>query len=203
MKEEDKDNSFLKEPNEAYDIVDNYTLEDLEKIERKEGYTYELLDGVICLQGAPRVQHEEIVANIIGQLWMYLKGKPCKVFGSKMGYAFMEKNVKAHEHSKINQYVEPDVTVICNSSILKDDGAYGVPTVAIEVTSPSTAKRDYIDKYRIYEKYGVKEYCIISIENNMVISNRLSEQGKYISEEYSFSDEIPIEALGGFKLKLV
>lgn len=203
MKEKDDEEKFLREPNEAYEIVyDNYSLEDFKKIERKEGYKYELIDGIVCIQGAPSTIHEELFSKIFGEIWSYLKGKPCKIFGSKLGYVLSEKGIHIYDSKHINQYVEPDITVVCDKTILKKDGAYGVPTIAIEITSPRTAKVDYIDKHRIYEHFGIKEYFIVSPEYKSTIVNKLDENGKYISREYKFWEEVPIESLGDFKLKI-
>ena len=61
---------------------------------------------------------------------------------------------------KDHQYM-PDIIVVCNPNIVKENGVHGVPDLVVEILSKSTAKRDKIDKFRKYEQYGVKEYWIV------------------------------------------
>ena len=48
--------------------------------------------------------------------------------------------------------------IVCHPSILHYDGIYGAPDLVVEVTSPSTARRNFTVKLRAYEKAGVHEY---------------------------------------------
>ena len=57
----------------------------------------------------------------------------------------------------------PDVSVVCDDSILKEGGTiYGAPDLVIEILSPSTAKNDFTVKKDAYERNGVKEYWIVN-----------------------------------------
>ena len=56
----------------------------------------------------------------------------------------------------------PDLTVVCDSSIVDKEGAVnGVPDFVAEVLSHSTMKKDIGIKKTVYERNGVKEYWII------------------------------------------
>lgn len=62
-----------------------------------------------------------------------------------------------------NDIVQPDVLWISPESKCTIERKYlsGAPDLIIEILSPSTALRDKRAKFRLYEKYGVKEYWII------------------------------------------
>ena len=55
------------------------------------------------------------------------------------------------EHQKdeksFKNVVEPDLTIVCDSSKLDDSGCKGAPDWIIEITSPSTAKKDKNQKF--------------------------------------------------------
>jgi Uma2 family endonuclease len=65
--------------------------------------------------------------------------------------------------------VQPDLFWVApNSNCMLIDDHYflGAPDLVIEVLSKSTSKRDKDDKFKLYEKYGVKEYWILDPKNS-------------------------------------
>ena len=57
-----------------------------------------------------------------------------------------------------NDWVEPDISVICDHRKLTDRGCSGAPDLMIEVVSPSSSRMDYIIKLNLYMAAG--EMCI-------------------------------------------
>jgi Uma2 family endonuclease len=49
----------------------------------------------------------------------------------------------------------------------------------VEILSPATAKRDWIEKFNLYEASGVKEYWIVHPKDKTVTVFLLQENGKY------------------------
>lgn len=126
----------------------------------------ELIAGkIVMMSPRPRTRHMEVSGEIFAEFRNYLKGKKCR--------PFMELDVYLDEE---NRYI-PDVMIVCNPDIIKDDGIHGAPDLIVEVLSPSTAKYDRGIKKDIYEQAGVKEYWIVdtfakSIEAYHNISGR-------------------------------
>ena len=58
-------------------------------------------------------------------------------------------------------YVEPDISVICDKSKLTDKGMSWRPDFIIEIVSPSSRKMDYTTKNALYSDFGVREYWIV------------------------------------------
>jgi Uma2 family endonuclease len=62
--------------------------------------------------------------------------------------------------------VQPDVFWVSddNHQCVLVDGKYwqGPPTLVIEILSPSTESLDWREKFDLYEKFGVREYWLIS-----------------------------------------
>ena len=73
---------------------------------------------------------------------------------------------------------EPDLCVVCDNSKIEKRGCVGAPDLAVEILSPSTARKDLKDKFELYEEFGVREYWVVSPENKSVIVNVL-ENGSY------------------------
>lgn len=65
--------------------------------------------------------------------------------------------------------VQPDIIVICDTEIIDEKGKYqGVPTLAVEVLSNSTKRKDMIKKLDLYMQTGVKEYWMVDTEKKEV-----------------------------------
>ena len=62
----------------------------------------------------------------------------------------------------------------------------GLPTLVVEILSPSTKGKDMVTKLNLYIKSGVLEYWFADIETRSII-------------QYSFSQERDIECLNSFK----
>jgi len=123
---------------------------------------YEVIGNVIYLMSAsPR--HEGVVAEIIRQLGNFLHGKPCRVFGSNLGYDWTDRLIKAGfiKPEDKRQKILPDISVVCNETNFGEGDYTGVPSFVIEVLSPSSADRDFEMKKKIYETIGVKEYWVV------------------------------------------
>ena len=97
-------------------------------------------------------------------------------------------------------YVEPDISVICDKDKLSDRGCEGAPDWIIEITSPGTQQRDYGIKLFKYRTAGVKEYWIISPQKQMVTVYDFKEE--LTTGLYSFDDEIPVSIYPGFSIRL-
>ena len=78
-----------------------------------------------------------------------------------------------------DDYVIPDIMIICDRKHLKGGSYSGVPKFIAETLSPPTALRDKTDKMQAYEKAGVGEYWIVSPQGKSVEIYYLTE-GRYV-----------------------
>ncbi|MDR2167009.1 MAG: Uma2 family endonuclease [Clostridiales bacterium] len=126
---------------------------DSEKIQSEER-KWELIDGIptMLMPGAPG--HTYTNVNMLIPFYLHFKNSPCKVFIENMKFHLTEKD----------RFI-PDIAVLCDTSIVKKDGAHGPPDLVVEVLSPTTARNDEGHKMRIYGESGVKEYWIVDIKN--------------------------------------
>ncbi|MFW6015237.1 MAG: Uma2 family endonuclease [bacterium] len=149
---------------------------------------YEFVDGKIYVLAAPTVQHEIIKTNTYNILYEYFKESKCKPFTS--GFAITQKL-----DNNIKKEIQPDVLVVCDTENIKDTKYYGIPSMVIEVVSPSNMSYDYITKTNIYMNLGgIKEYLIINPMTESVryykFKNNEIEYTKDFNKNEVFASEI-------------
>lgn len=122
----------------------------------------ELVNGEIYVTPAPNIRHQRIVTSLFLAIGAFLKEHP-------LGEAFVSP-VDVILSEEDDDVVEPDILYVANerASLISERGVEGVPDWVIEVTSPATRKRDFTNKLKLYQKYGVRLYWIIDPEVEMI-----------------------------------
>ena len=158
-----------------------YTYEDI--LALPEGERAELIDGEMFMKESPARRHQDASGWLAHNIFNYIqtKKKMCRVYISTFA-VFPKKDDR--------NYVEPDVTVVCDRDKLDDVGCNGAPEWVIEVVSPSSMKMDYERKKKLYQESGVEEYWIVDTEKERVSVYRFQESDQ--SREYSFHETIEV-----------
>lgn len=162
----------------------------------------ELIKGKIFkMTPAPNLYHQDISAIISGELYSYLKGKSCKVYAAPFDVRFPQKT-DGQSDKKIFTVLQPDICVICDLSKLDNRGCVGAPDIVVEILSPGNNQKELRNKYEIYETHGVKEYWIVSPQDETFLKYTLIE-GHYLpSKMMTIGDVITSDILPGFELNL-
>ncbi|AGT31725.1 hypothetical protein M493_07200 [Geobacillus genomosp. 3] len=145
----------------------------------------ELYEGTIVLMSPAPYEHEGVVANLIAEFRMALKGTPCLVFGSNLQVVFLFED---EQKGKQNVTVLPDLSVICDRTKLRQGRCYGAPDLVVEVLSPSTARNDRLLKRHYYEKAGVREYWLVDYQHKMMEKYGLHLKGFDLEDVYDISN---------------
>lgn len=132
--------------------TDYHTIEDIYAL--PEGQRAELIDGQIYNMAPPNRTHQRIVSQLTKIIGQYIDKKQgsCEVYPAPFA-VFLNKDNK--------NYVEPDISVICDKDKLDDRGCNGAPDWVIEIISPSSRKLDYTTKNTLYSEAGIREYWIV------------------------------------------
>lgn len=99
-----------------------------------------------------------------------------KVYSAPFDVRFVKNGEDA-----IYTVVQPDICMICDSKKLDEKGCLGVPDWIIEITSPSTAKKNLNEKFNLYESLGVKEYWVVFPKDRYILVYLLNDKGMYKS----------------------
>lgn len=158
----------------------HYTIEDIYSL--PEGQRAELIDGQIYDMAPPNTRHQILVSKLNQKIANYIdsKGGDCKVIPAPFA-VFLNMDDR--------NYVEPDISVICDQDKLDDRGCNGAPDWIIEVTSPSDPQRDYGIKLFKYRTAGVREYWIVNPQKKTVMVFDFEKEHR--SNQYNFEDDIP------------
>ncbi len=165
----------------------------------------EKINGVIYDRSpAQDFRHGIVNSNIHTMIKYGLKNSMCLVSIENLDFRY---------HPEENDdYLCPDVMIICDRKHLKGGTYSGVPKFIAETLSQSTAKKDKSEKKDIYEKAGVEEYWIVSPQGFLEIY--YLKDGKYVLEQsymrqrekeeahYNAETEIILRAFPNIKMTL-
>ena len=150
--------------------------------ELKEWVKEEKINGIIYdMSPSATFQHGIVNGNIYAIIRQGLKGSMCLSFMENLDYKY---------HPEENDdYVIPDVMIVCDRKHLKGGCYTGVPKFVVETLSPATAMRDLSIKKEIYQKAGVSEYWIISPKERGVQIYYLEEGSYVLKDSYILQDD--------------
>ena len=145
-----------------------------------DGQRAELIDGQIYYMAPLGRRHQNLLFSISRVIADYIdqKGGSCEVDIAPFA-VFLNENDK--------NYVEPDISVICDTSKLNDRGCNGAPDWIIEIVSSASRKMDYFTKLFKYRTAGVREYWIVDPIKNLILVYNFDTSD---SEQYTFADTI-------------
>ena len=126
------------------------------EVQQEEKHEYH--DGRIIKMAGANPDHFQIASNLNGQIYICLRGTPCRVFGSDARVFIPE----------CNKYYYPDLTVVCNApeyENIKGIRSLLNPSLIIEVLSPSTAKSDRIDKFDCYKTLASLQTYVLTAQD--------------------------------------
>jgi Uma2 family endonuclease len=131
-----------------------------------DGRRYELYEGELVMNPSPRPRHQVVIGNL---------------------YMLMAEHVRRRGLGEV--YLSPIDVILSRISVLQPDLVFvardrlgivteraieGLPTLVVEVLSPSTNARDRGVKQALYARYGVAYYWVVDPPARRVEAMRLS-----------------------------
>ena len=139
-------------------VQGQWTVEDV-RLLPEDGNRYEVIDGVLFVTPAPRWLHQYAVGAIYRALYGYVAGSPVgRVLFSPADIEFSPRDG-----------VQPDVFVapLVDGRRPREWTEIGRLVLAVEVLSPSTARRDRREKRHLYQRNS-DEYWIVDLDARLV-----------------------------------
>lgn len=160
-------------------------------IAEKSDRHLEFINGVIYDMGTPTRTHQAIVRNLCNILGEYFDNKSCDFYPAPLDLYI--------ENQTPNR-VQPDIMVICDlSKFNKTETQYeGIPSIVIEILSPSTAKKDQFVKMDLYTRLGIPEYWIVSPTYKDIHVYKPSQEGEGIR----YSDKLTSDLFEGLEIDI-
>ena len=148
-----------------------------------EGRRAELIGGQLYDMAPPSRTHQKLIMELSSTIRNFIKehNGSCEVYPAPFAV-----NIDAED----KDWVEPDISVICDPSRLDARGCNGAPDLVIEIVSPSSRRMDYSTKNTLYSEAGVREYWIVDPAKERTTIYRYEEDAAPIF--YLFSDDVPV-----------
>ena len=140
-----------------------------------DGLRHELIDGQFVMSPAPGIDHQTIAGSLYWMLRNVVRGTELKVLAAPCDVV-LGPNV-----------VQPDVVLAARRDYSADDLPVP-PILAVEVLSPSTARRDRGRKRELYAEAGVAHYWIVDPEVPSVTTYQLVD-GAYTETAHVTGDD--------------
>jgi Uma2 family endonuclease len=163
----------------------------------RDRHQYELVGGHIVMTPPAGFPHSAIEVRIAAALLTHVSARKLGIVnGSTAGFNFAGGNT-----------LEPDVSFVSADKLAgggkpQTGQLYDVvPDLVVEILSPSTSRRDRVEKKDIYERNGVAEYWIVSHKQRRVTVFRLVD-GLYSAPLHVVSGALESTVLSGLAIPL-
>lgn len=158
-----------------------------------DGRRAELIDGELIDMAPPSRIHQEVISLLVTSFNSFIRGHKgsCKVYPAPFAV-----NLDAEDKN----WVEPDISIICDTNKLTDRGCEGAPDLVVEVVSPSSRAHDYSTKNTLYLESGVREYWIVDPKRRITMVYHYEEDAA--PNLYSFKVPIPCGIFPDLKITL-
>ena len=159
--------------------IEHYTYEDYTHWEGK----WELIEGVpYAMSPSPLRTHQNMayeIARVLGNIVEEKECTKCEVLG-EFDYKISNDTV-----------LKPDIVFTCNET--NERYLTKAPQIIFEVISSSSAKRDEIYKFSLYEAEKVKYYVLVYPDDlkakvYKLKDNKYDKEGDFTEEKYFFRD---------------
>ena len=174
----------------------HYTYADYKEWELDKGERYEIIDGGAYAMSAPNLRHQEILGGLYSQFYVYLQGKPCKVFPAPCDVRLFYE-----EDESDDTVVQPDIVIVCDEKKRGKEGCRGAPDLVVEILSPSNTAIEMERKRNLYRKAEVREYWIVNPENKELTVYCFQESA-ILTRTYEGGSSVPVSIFPGFNIAL-
>jgi Uma2 family endonuclease len=180
---------IVNEPAVAYQKR-RYTVEEYLEMEKESTVKHEYYQGEIFAMSGAGNNHNKIFSNVFVEIGINLKGKACSPYGSDMRMNIPENTL----------FTYPDISIYCNDikHIEIDEESFILPTVIIEILSPSTKNYDRGKKFTLYKDIPpLKEYIMIDSESVWVQAFYIDDENNWkLNEHKEISDTLNLISMG-------
>lgn len=133
------------------------TYQDYLELPDEPGYRFEILDGMLIKEPSPNVMHQRVSRRLqrILEDFFWQVDPEGEIFNAPLDVTFQDVTV-----------VQPDLLYVSGEqkSIVKDARIDGQPTLVVEIISPSSRRKDRLQKMRIYQQAQVPHYWLVNPE---------------------------------------
>jgi Uma2 family endonuclease len=165
------------------------TYEDLQRFP-DDGKRHEIIDGEHIMTPAPKRNHQNAQVNLLARLYAF-------VHANNLGWLYAAPFDVVFSKFDV---VEPDLVFISRdrASLLTEANVQGAPDLVVEILSPSTVEIDRQTKFKVYKRFGVREYWIVDPDSAQVEIYVARPDGYELLGPFVLGQSVRSEVLTGF-----
>jgi len=172
------------------------TLDDFDQAAGREGHSYELSKGVIVVTDVPDLKHLAQLGAMRRQFFAYDLGYPGSIFSIASG---SDCKILLHDDQSERHL---DLTIYKSPPEGRDElWSRWIPAIAVEIVSPSSRHRDYVEKREEYLRFGIREYWIVNGVAEEMLALRRSG-AKWVEKVVRANETYKTRQLPKFELNL-
>lgn len=162
-----------------------------------DGWRYEVIEGELRMNPAPRTKHQLISRNLAVAMTNFVREKRL----GEVLYAPIDVRM-----GDLANPVQPDLLFIRQDrlNIIKEEWIEGAPNLIVEILSPSNWLDDRRTKYQVYAKAGVGEYWIVDPDRRQieVFVQRVHGGDYELIGRFGPGEYVHSETLPGFQISV-
>lgn len=155
----------------------------------------ELLDGILVQEPAPLIKHQRVLTHLHILLHNFFSQNDPDgvVFVSPVDVNLSE-----------NVILQPDLVYVSGhrQGIIAEHCITGAPDLVIEIISPSSVRRDRIEKFNIYQRYSISHFWLVDIMDEFVEVYSLNKEGCYLRTGTAAEGELSIPGFSDLTIDL-
>lgn len=163
-------------------LVTEITVDEYLEAEQDGDVRHEYVYGEVFALAGASVTHNVICANIV-HLLVGAAGRDCRVYGSDM---------KLRVEERLFYY--PDAMVVCRPPA--DDFYETSPCVVVEVVSPSTARKDRLEKRFSYLSLTSLQLYLLVDSRKRAVSGYYRQAEGWEERFFTVDDRVPVPCVG-------
>jgi Uma2 family endonuclease len=168
--------------------------EDYLAFERQAEIKHEYVDGEVFAMSGASARHNVIVANLVIELGLQFRGRPCRVFSSDQRVAV----------SADGPFYYPDLAALCAEPRFLDEQFDTLlnPEVVIEVLSPSTEAFARGLKFAHYRAIPSVREVVFVTQDAVRVERFVRREGEWVLSDHAGLDAVVELAALGCRLEL-
>ncbi|MCW3490673.1 Uma2 family endonuclease [Dethiobacter alkaliphilus] len=155
----------------------------------------EILDGVLVQEPAPLIKHQRVLTHLHINLFNYFTQ-----YDPDGVVSVAPVDIKLSE----TVVLQPDLAFVSGHKqhMITENCIAGPPDIVIEIISPTSVRRDRIDKFNLYQRYSIQHYWLVDVVEELVEVYSLNSEGLYIRTGAAATGDLSIPGFADLTVKL-
>jgi excisionase family DNA binding protein len=186
---------LVREELPSYSQQGSYTYADYVGLPDEPGYRFEILQGRLVKEPSPSVHHQRVLTALFRQMADFLDqfDPDGELFCAPLDVTLTDKNV-----------LQPDLLFVSSErkDVILKERIDGPCDLVVEIISPTSRRKDRVQKLEIYRQAGIPHYWLVDPEDSILEAFMLKDGNYLLLFAGGPGDEFSHPAFPGLALDL-